>query len=66
MLSRIVIYLSDHKVITGKSQRQAQRDWKKILVHFKVTNVNYISISQYINYTKLDKNDVETVIKHRN
>lgn len=66
MLNRAVIYLSDHVLITGKSGRQAQRDFKKIREKLNIENVNYIGIETYLKYTGLSPDDIKQVLKGRN
>ncbi len=66
MLKRAVIYLSDHVLITGKSDRQAQRDFKKIREKLKIENVNYIGLQTYLKYTGLTPDDINEALKGRN
>lgn len=66
MLKRAVIYLSDHVLITGKSDRQAQRDFKKIREKLKIENVNYIGLQAYLKYTGLSAEDIKEALKGRN
>lgn len=66
MSTRIVLYIKDHRAITGKSARQAARDFKKIKERFGIENVNYISLSYYLKFTGLSPEDVEKRLKERN
>lgn len=61
-MQRCVIYLSDHAIITGKSNRQAQRDFKKMRQKLNINNVNYVGVSSYLSYTGLSKSDIEKAL----
>lgn len=56
---RIVIYARDVQNIIGKSERTARSVLQKIRKHFNKNNDQYITISEFCQYTGLKENEVE-------
>lgn len=51
---RVCIYPKDIQRITGKSERYAQKLFKKIKEHFKKAPGQFLTISEFCEYTSID------------
>lgn len=59
---RACIYPKDIQRITGKSERYAQKLFKKIKNHYKRSQEQFLMISEFCEYCGIDENIVENYI----
>ncbi len=59
---RACIYPKDIQRITGKSERYSQKLFNKIKSHFNKSNGQFLTVTEFCEYTGLEKSMVETYI----
>ncbi|MGZ3920838.1 MAG: hypothetical protein ACXVC7_11115 [Bacteroidia bacterium] len=59
---RACIYPKDIQRITGKSERYSQKLFQKMKAHYNKSAVQFITISEFCQFTGLDQNTVEAYI----
>jgi hypothetical protein len=55
---RVVLYIKDISLITGKSYKTAQRQYNKIKQENNLTKEDFLTVSMFCSATKIPVNDV--------
>lgn len=61
--ARVVIYPKDIQLITGKSERYGRMLLRKIRIANQKTEHQFITISEFCNFTGISKAEIENLIK---
>lgn len=58
-MKRVVIYTKDIMIITGKSERSSRDLLKRIKTHFGKEEYQYLSITEFCQYTGLNEEEIQ-------
>jgi hypothetical protein len=61
-LNRIIIYVKDVQRITGRTDRYARLLMKRIRIHFRKDEHQFVSVEEFCAYTGLNTDEVSAML----